>query len=219
MVRDKDLRVYKPRCFDSKLEQHRIPTGDSGLALVDSASIPGTPLWSSKSTVFQDASVIVASFRSDLDDAKTPHQQYCDEDNDPDSKNYIDWASWTLPTLNVAFFRRTGQSCCVNDWKDLEKDYVSWEDADWAKRHTSKYIKKAIRDGHYTSYNVQHIYCATALGGNAMGGYGKVEDYAAAGMEIPPTATIRRGKAFAKGNYFNTTKRLNLPSIYGLGSE
>lgn len=42
-------RIYKPRASDSKLEQHRIPTGESGLALAEFSSIVENglqPLWS-----------------------------------------------------------------------------------------------------------------------------------------------------------------------------
>lgn len=45
----------------------------------------------------------------------------------------------------------------------------------------------------------------------AMEGYGKVEDYLANGEEIPCSATTNEGKAYAKGNYFSTTKKFHFP--------
>ncbi|PVH86598.1 hypothetical protein DL98DRAFT_650048 [Cadophora sp. DSE1049] len=39
-------------------------------------------------------------------------------------------------------------------------------------------------------------------------GYGPVEMYGQYGEEIPATATKKNGKAFARGNYWNTTRRV-----------
>ena len=117
VVVSKDLRAYKPHFSDSPLEQRNIRTGDSGLALVDFASIPGTPLWENGSSDVCDVDAIKRGYLADFIDAKKPHPQYYGGDDDPDSNDYMDWRSWTPPTLNLAFFRRTGQSCRLHDWK------------------------------------------------------------------------------------------------------
>jgi len=136
------------------------------------------------------------------------HTQFYVEDDDPeDSDHYIDWGAWTLPTLKVAFFRQTGPSCRVHDWKDFEKDCITWKEADDAKRYTDRYIREAIRKGHYKSRGVQCLAGAFS----AMEGYGLFEDYVSNGMEILCTATTSAGKSYAKGNYFNSTKKLSFP--------
>jgi hypothetical protein len=212
-----DPRVYKPRWPDSRLEQHGIPNGDSGLALVNFDSIPGSPLWINGSKNFRSAATIKSEYFADFEEAKWPQVQHYDDENDPASDNYIDWLAWTPPTLDLAFLRRTGQSCYVEDWKGLEQHYISWKEANRAKRHTAKYIDEAVRKGYYRREDVQHIKFDSEYG--AMEGYGAVEAYVANGMEIPCTATTKVGVAYAKGNYFNTTKRLYPTSVYESESE
>lgn len=71
-----------------------------------------------------------------------------EEDNDSAHADFIDWKAWVPPMLKLAFFRRTGESCRMDDWEDLEKDCISWIEADEAKRHTSRSISKAILEGY-----------------------------------------------------------------------
>jgi hypothetical protein len=123
-----------------------------------------------------DAPTIEAEYLVDFDEAKTPHVQFYGEDDDLNSEGFIDWAdweAWTPHTLKLAFFRGTGQSCRVHDWKDLEKDYITWKEADSAKRYATKYLEKAILKGCYKSDDVDYLYCAMEF--DSMEGYGKVK--------------------------------------------
>jgi hypothetical protein len=133
------------------------------------------------------------------------------EDDDPNSSDYISWETWTPPALNFAYFRRTGQRCFVHDWKDLEKDCITWKEADRAKRYTDEYIAEAVRNGHYTDRDLAPIEFATEFG--AIEGYGRVEHYEANGMEIPCTATTAAGRSHARGNHFNSTRSPSLPFL------
>jgi len=126
VIRSSEPRANKPRAFDSKLNQHGIAGVNSGLALVDFTSIPGRPLWRDGSNRFIEPETIKAGYPADFEAAKTPHRRFYDEDSDPASDRYIDWAALMPPPINLVFFRRTGQSCFVSDWKNLEQHYITW---------------------------------------------------------------------------------------------
>lgn len=79
VVHGEDPRVYKPRAFDSKLEQHRVPSGDSGLALVDYSSIPGRPFWLNGVKRFHGLASLKSHYLIDFDKAKTLHVQFYSE--------------------------------------------------------------------------------------------------------------------------------------------
>ncbi|KAG4443970.1 hypothetical protein IFR05_000610 [Cadophora sp. M221] len=127
------------------------------------------------------------------------------EENDPNTIDFIDWEAWTPPNLTLALFRRTAQSCCVSDWNNLEKGYITWIQADKAKRQTDKYARDAVQKDFY---KVIDLSLDDGLGSGHVQGYGPVEKYVESGEEIPCTATTKAGKAYANGNYNNSTKRL-----------
>ncbi|ESZ91398.1 hypothetical protein SBOR_8217 [Sclerotinia borealis F-4128] len=93
IVGGEDPRLYKPRAVDGKLGDHRIPSGESGLALVNFSTVIAAGrhlLWKNLSKTFYDESAIKEAYLAKLAKVKQPHTQYFAEDNDPTSDNYID---------------------------------------------------------------------------------------------------------------------------------
>lgn len=76
-----------------------------------------------------------------------------------------------------------------------------------AKRHTTKYIKEAVEKGYYRRKDLRDLAMSA---GDAMEGYESVDFYVFNGMGIPCTATTKAGKSYAKGNYWDFTRRQNL---------
>ncbi|KAI9640727.1 hypothetical protein NHQ30_011036 [Ciborinia camelliae] len=105
---------------DRKLEDHRIPRGESGFALVDIScriAAGGRPFWENKSTHFHDESAIKADYLAAFAEVKGVQEQLIHSHKKPNSgrSQYINWSAWKPPTLHVAFLLRTGQSCPVNN--------------------------------------------------------------------------------------------------------
>lgn len=104
-------RIYKPRASDSKLEQHRIPTGESDLALVEFSSIVENslqPLWSGyddDDDDFRNEGSILTECLDTFDEVKNSYPQFNEEHDDSTSGTYIDWSLWTQPTIKLAFSR------------------------------------------------------------------------------------------------------------------
>jgi hypothetical protein len=108
VARSDEARAYMPRAFNGKLQVRRIPNDDCGSALVDFSSIPGEPLWLNDSERFFPTETSREIYAEKFRAVREPVVQFYAEDNDPEHPYFVNWAAWTLPTLNLAFFRRTG---------------------------------------------------------------------------------------------------------------
>jgi hypothetical protein len=140
--------VYQPSVTDASFRRFG-PTGGCGLALVDFEKIAGLPGWG---VDHKDARETRRRYDKYFRELRQDVEEVEEEHNDPEWEGYVDYAANTPPKLNLALFRKTAPFCDESDWSGLEKDYVSFHEADIARRELQKYTKSKGVIEHYRGF-------------------------------------------------------------------
>ncbi|ESZ97052.1 hypothetical protein SBOR_2543 [Sclerotinia borealis F-4128] len=103
--------------------------GNCGVALIQLDKIEGASWWEPGDD--HQMGFLRDLFEKNFDALKsTPRDIY---PGDPD------YDIWTPPELNFAILRRTASSCFADDWEGLEREWMCYEEACWARDFTKSY--------------------------------------------------------------------------------
>jgi hypothetical protein len=141
---------YKPQTCDEAERQYS-SEGHCGLALVPFNDVENACWYDAKDEVKDEIAWVLRRLREEFEELKMDVTQMQEDHEDFDYKN------WKPPKVVLALDRKTAPSCMEDDWEGLERDYMSYGEACWARDFPKEYKRRDKRKdwppgGHLSRY-------------------------------------------------------------------
>ena len=129
---------YKPQTDDKK-ERAFGYNGHCGLALVPFDKVENACWYDANDKVEDEIAWVLGRLEEEFKELKSDATQMLTDHEDFDYKN------WKPPRVELALDRKTAPSCMEEDAKGLERDYMTYGEACWARDFPKEYAKRDKR--------------------------------------------------------------------------